>query len=112
MKRLSLRQWLIVFHDLAVTAAAVVATCLMRLGDVRLTAYLVDLTAWLPAFVVYAGGVYALFGLYKAKWRFASLPDLNNIFRASTVLAVTLLVADYVLLSPKVLGTFYFGKVT
>jgi O-antigen biosynthesis protein WbqV len=112
MKRLSLRQWLIVLHDLAVTAAAVVATFLIRFEDARLTAYLMDLASWLPAFVVYAGAVYALFGLYKAKWRFASLPDLNNIIRASTVLAVTLLIADYVLLSPNVLGTFYFGKVT
>src|SRR5262249_40052454 len=61
---------------------------------------------------VFAAFVYFAFGLYKAKWRFASLPDLNNIFRASTVLAVSLLVLDYILLSPSFYGTFYFGKIT
>ena len=35
-----------------------------------------------------------------------------NIVKVSTVLAVTLLVLDYVLLSPNVYGTFFFGKIT
>ena len=112
MIRLSSRQWLIVLHDLAVTAAAIVATFFLRFEDARLTEYLSGLPSWLPGFVILAGVVYAAFGLYKAKWRFASLPDLGNIFRAATVLALTLLVADYVMLSPNVYGTFYFGKIT
>ena len=61
--------------------------------------------------MLYAGLVYAFFGLYKAKWRFTSLPDLYNIVRAATVLAVTLLALDYVLLAPNVYGTFFFGKI-
>ena len=32
--------------------------------------------------------------------------------RAATVLAVTLLVLDYVLLAPNLYGTFFFGKIT
>ena len=56
--------------------------------------------------------VYYLFHLYEAKWRFASLPDLMNILRASSVLAVSLLVLDYVLVAPNVLGQFFFGKIT
>lgn len=112
LPRLTSRQWLIVIHDLMVTAAAVVVTFLVRFEDARLTTYLADLPKWLPAFVVYAGVIYAVFGLYKAKWRFASLPDLNNIVRASTVLAVTLLVLDYIALSPNIYGAFYFGKIT
>ena len=111
MLRLSSRQWLIFIHDLAVTAAAVVATFFLRFEDPRLSEYLSALPSWLPGFVVFAGVVYAAFGLYKAKWRFASLPDLGNIFRASSVLALTLLIADYVMLSPNVYGTFYFGKI-
>jgi FlaA1/EpsC-like NDP-sugar epimerase len=55
---------------------------------------------------------YFLFHLYEAKWRFASLPDLMNIVRASTVLAVSLLVLDYALLAPNVFGHFFFGKIT
>ncbi len=66
----------------------------------------------MPAFVVYAGFVYGFSGLYKAKWRFTSLPDLFNIVRAATVLAATVLALDYVLLAPNVYGTFFFGKIT
>jgi O-antigen biosynthesis protein WbqV len=66
----------------------------------------------LPCYIVYAGIVYWYFHLYMAKWRFASLPDLRNIFRAVTVLAISLLVLDYILLYPMLFGTFFFGKVT
>ena len=44
--------------------------------------------------------------------RFASLPDLFNIFRAVTVLALSLLVLDYILVAPNLYGTFFFGKIT
>src|SRR5262249_55399239 len=109
---LSPRQWLIALHDLAVAALAIVATFFIRFEDEQLRIHLAGLPNLLPPFIVYAGFVYAAFGLYKAKWRFASLPDLSNIFRASTVLAVSLLVLDYILLSPNFYGTFYFGKIT
>jgi O-antigen biosynthesis protein WbqV len=66
----------------------------------------------LPALLVYASVVYTLFGLYQSKWRFTSLPDLMNIVRASGVLAVTLLVIDYVLVAPNLYGSFFFGKIT
>ena len=112
LPRLTSRQWLIVIHDLVVTAIAVVVTFALRFEDARLAAYFADLSKWLPLFVIYAGLIYALFGLYKAKWRFASLPDLKNIFVVSTVLALTLLVLDYIALSPNVSGAFYFGKIT
>ena len=59
-----------------------------------------------------SAGVFSIFGLYKNKWRFTSLPDLMNIIKVSTVLAVTLLVLDYVLLAPNIYGTFFFGKIT
>lgn len=45
-----------------------------------------------------AGAVFWFFHLYVAKWRFASLPDLWNILRVVTVLALSLLVLDYILL--------------
>ncbi|MCZ7660874.1 MAG: polysaccharide biosynthesis protein [Xanthobacteraceae bacterium] len=116
MKRLlpkfSLRTWLIVAHDLAVTGAALVATFVIRFEDARLGERLDGLVTILPPFLVYAGIVYSLFHLYRAKWRFASLPDLFNIFRAVTVLALSLLVLDYVLISTQFYGTFFFGKIT
>jgi FlaA1/EpsC-like NDP-sugar epimerase len=66
----------------------------------------------LPLFVLFAGLVYAFFDIYKAKWRFTSLPELYNLVRASTVLAVTMLALDYVLVAPNIYGTFFFGKIT
>ncbi len=66
----------------------------------------------MPVFVAYAAAVYLIFGLHRNKWRFTSLPDLYDIFRAATVLAVSLLALDYVLVAPNVYGTFFFGKIT
>jgi FlaA1/EpsC-like NDP-sugar epimerase len=106
------RMWLILAHDLLATAAAVVASFFIRFEEVGVTVRWRLLVILLPAFVVYSGLVYVFSGLYKAKWRFTSLPDLFNIVRAATVLAVTLLALDYVLLAPNLYGTFFFGKIT
>ncbi len=109
------RRVLIVVHDLVVTALAMLATLYIRFADGE-NGGLGERYRWLvvilPCYLVYAGVVYWYFHLYMAKWRFASLPDLRNIFRAVTVLAVSLLVLDYVLLYPTLFGTFFFGKVT
>jgi O-antigen biosynthesis protein WbqV len=106
------RMWLILAHDLLATAAAVVASFFIRFEADGIAQRWRLLAIFLPAFVVYSAFVYGLSGLYKAKWRFTSLPDLFNIVRATTVLAVTLLALDYVLLAPNVYGTFFFGKIT
>jgi FlaA1/EpsC-like NDP-sugar epimerase len=107
----TLRQLLILAHDLLATAAAVVASFFIRFELAGVVERWQFLAILLPPFVLYAGLIYAFFGLYKAKWRFTSLPDLYNIVRAATVLAVTLLALDYVLLAPNVYGTFFFGKI-
>ncbi|MGA2895594.1 MAG: nucleoside-diphosphate sugar epimerase/dehydratase [Xanthobacteraceae bacterium] len=109
------RRVLIVVHDLAVTALAILATLYIRFengGNGGLEERAHWLVIILPCYVVYAGIIYWYFHLYMSKWRFASLPDLRNIFRAVTVLAVSLLVLDYILLYPGLFGTFFFGKVT
>ena len=112
LPHLTARQTLIVLHDLIAAAAAVAATFYMRFQDQLLNERLSGLVLFLPGFVVYAGVVFIIFNLHKTKWRFTSLPDLYNIFRAASVLAVSLLVLDYILLSPKFYGTFFFGKIT
>jgi FlaA1/EpsC-like NDP-sugar epimerase len=112
LPKLTSRQILIVLHDLLATVAAIVLTFFMRFEDQQLHEKLVGLEILLPIFLIYAAGVYFTFGLHRNKWRFTSVPDLYNIFRASTVLAVSLLALDYVLLSPNVYGTFFFGKIT
>jgi len=109
------RRTLIVVHDLVVTALALLATLYVRFADGQ-NGGLEERYPWLliilPCYIIYAGIVYWYFHLYLAKWRFASLPDLRNIFRAVTVLAVSLLVLDYILLYPTLFGTFFFGKIT
>src|SRR5215471_17253123 len=106
------RRALIVAHDLLMTALAVVASCYIRFEAIGIGERLDTLYAFLPPFVIYAGLVYFLFHLYEAKWRFASLPDLMNIVRASSVLAVSLLIVDYFLIAPNVFGQYVFGKIT
>jgi len=110
--KLTQRQVLIVLHDLFATSAAVLLTFFMRFEDQRLHDKLVGLEIFLPIFLIYAAVVYFNVGLHRNKWRFTSVPDLYNIFRASTFLAVSLLALDYVLLSPNIYGTFFFGKIT
>jgi FlaA1/EpsC-like NDP-sugar epimerase len=110
--RLTPRQVLIVLHDLAATAAAIVASFYIRFEASGLLERRGPLLAVLPGFLLYAGMIYWLFHLYRGKWRFSSLPDLSNIFRAATVLALSLLVLDYVLVAPNMLGAFFFGKIT
>jgi FlaA1/EpsC-like NDP-sugar epimerase len=109
---LSPRRTLVIAHDLIMTAAAIVASFYIRFEAVGLADRREPLLYFLPGFIAYAGIIYYLFHLYEAKWRFASLPDLMNILRATTVLAVSLLALDYVLVAPNVLGQFFFGKIT
>jgi len=112
LPKLTSRQILIVLHDLVATVAAIVLTFVVRFEDRLLGERLSGLEKFLPFFVIYAAFVYAMFDLHRNKWRFTSVPDLYNIFRVSTVLAVSLLALDYVLLSPNFYGTFFFGKIT
>lgn len=112
MSKQSLKKASIIVHDLVATAAAIVVTFAVRFEGAPLDERLRQLPVMLPAFVAYAGLVYWFFALYRSKWRFASLPDLFNIFRASSVLALSLLIVDYILVSPRVYGVYFFGKIT
>jgi O-antigen biosynthesis protein WbqV len=106
------RKGLIIAHDLIATAAALLAAFYIRFEDAGFAERADWLWIIVPAIVVYAGIVYHFFHLDDAKWRFASLPDLWNIFRSASVIAGTLLVIDYILVAPNFYGTFFFGKTT
>jgi FlaA1/EpsC-like NDP-sugar epimerase len=106
------RMALILAHDLAAAVAAVLAAFYIRFEVAGIAQRWDLLLVVLPGFVVYAAGVFSMFGLFKTKWRFTSLPDVMNIVKVSTVLALTLLVFDYVILAPNLYGTFFFGKIT
>jgi O-antigen biosynthesis protein WbqV len=109
---MTLRTFLILLHDLIATAVAVVVTFYIRFEDAAFDLRKGLLLAFLPLFLVYAGCVFGFFKLYKAKWRFVSLPELSNIFRVSTILALSLLVLDYILVAPTFIGGFFFGKIS
>lgn len=106
-----LKKLLIIVHDLGMTALAVAGAFYARFDGQAFLDRVQHLPMLLPPFVAAAGIVYAYFGLYRSKWRFASLPDLFNIFRAATLLAGALLVADYLLVSPQFYGFYFFGKI-
>ena len=112
LRTITTRKTLIVLHDVLVTAAALLVAFYIRFEDQRLATRTDLLWVMLPGIMVYAGIVYHFFHLDDAKWRFASLPDLWNIFRSATVVAVTLLVLDYILVAPNMYGDFFFGKAT
>lgn len=108
----NLKKLAVILHDLAVTALAIWLVFVVRFEGAQLIEHLRYLPRFLPFFAAYAGLVYWLFSLYRSKWRFASLPDLSNIVKAVSVLTVTLLVVDYVLVAPNFYGAFYFGKIS
>ncbi len=111
-QKLTARKALIVAHDLLATAVAILASFYLRFEADGLAQRSDWLVYIVPGVVIYAGIVYSFFHLDDAKWRFASLPDLFNIFRSATVLALSLLVLDYILFAPNLYGTFFFGKTT
>ncbi len=91
MKSFSWRGW-VVIHDLSMAVAAFGLAYLVRFNfsvtasDVH---YIVNL---IPILVVAQGMVFWWSRLYRGVWRFASIPDLSNIIRASLIgaLAVAL----------------------
>jgi FlaA1/EpsC-like NDP-sugar epimerase len=106
------RMILILLHDLLAAVVAVLAAFYVRFEAPGLEERWHLLLLLLPGFAVWAVGVYWFFGLYKNKWRFTSLPDVTVIVKVATVLALTLLALDYVLLAPNLYGGYFFGKLT
>jgi len=82
---------IIILHDLFMAAAAWQMSWVIRF-NFELVAYpdwKLSLYA-LPMIVLIQGLVSYRFGLYRGLWRFASLPDLWNIFRAAIIGALSI----------------------
>jgi FlaA1/EpsC-like NDP-sugar epimerase len=110
---LTARNFLIALHDVLATAVAFFAACYLRFdGGANFYVRLPLLLQILPYFLVFSVAICYLFNLTTTKWRFISLPDALNILRVASVLSLTLLVLDYVLVAPNVRGAYFFGKVT
>src|ERR1700746_3033431 len=104
---------LIALHDWLATWVAFFAASYLRFeGNDYFYERLPLLLRVLPYFLALSLVVCYLFNLTTTKWRFISLPDALNILRVATVLALALLVLDYILVAPNLHGTFLFGKVT
>src|SRR5712671_4356615 len=111
LPNLTRRNALIATHDALATVLAVLTSFYLRFeGD--LADRLPLLLRILPYFVAFSVVVCYALKLTTTKWRFISLPDALNILRAATVMALALLVLDYIFVAPNVQGTFFFGKIT
>jgi FlaA1/EpsC-like NDP-sugar epimerase len=122
LSNLTLRNALIAAHDALATTLAVLISFYLRFeGGDAFFDRLPLLLRILPYFVAFSVVVGYAFNLTTTKWRFISLPDALNILRVATVLAVALLVLDYIFVAPNVhgrpvapnvQGAFFLGKTT
>jgi FlaA1/EpsC-like NDP-sugar epimerase len=106
------RNWLIALHDALATTFAVLTSFYLRFEGELFFDRLPLLLIILPYFVALSLVVCYLFNLTTTKWRFISLPDALNILRVASVLAVALVILDYIFVAPNVHGTFFLGKTT
>ncbi len=99
----------VMVHDIVTTPLAILLTLYLRYP--ANSPIQVEALEWvIPLFTIYAGFAYRFFRLYESKWRFASLPDLFNIFRVASLLAITLLVVDFALTARGAVASFAFGE--
>ena len=110
--QLTWRNYLIAAYDALATASAVMMSFYLRFEGNGFLDRLPLLLRILPYFVLFSMVVCYVFKLTVTKWRFISLPDLFNIVKVATVLALALTVLDYIFIAPNVYGTFFFGKTT
>jgi FlaA1/EpsC-like NDP-sugar epimerase len=114
LSHLTLRNFLIATHDALATALALLASFHLRFEGEQLAERLPLLWRILPWFVIFSVVVCYVFNLTTTKWRFISLPDALNILRVAAILALALVVLDYifVFVPPKVYGPAFFGRIT
>src|SRR3954449_9048143 len=121
LPNLASRNLLIAAHDALATALAVFASFYLRFEDEAFSDRLPLLLRILPYFVAFSTVVCYASNLTTTKWRFISLPDALNIVRVATVLALALLVMDYIFVAPLMSGAlpaanlqtpFFVGKIT
>ncbi len=97
---------LVTFHDLAVIPVAWLAAFWLRFNLAGIPPeFLHQALLMLPVVFLAQGGMFWYFGLYRGVWRFASLPDLIRIFKASvagvSIAAVAIFVLTRLVLVPR-----------
>jgi len=89
----------VALYDLCAAYLALFAAILIRFSGPEVSQTLAHFWPFLPVFGLVALSVFAIFSLYRGKWRLASIVDLAQIVKASTTLALLGLVAEYFLLT-------------
>src|ERR1700726_4361604 len=121
LPNLTPRNALIAAHDALATALAVLASFFLHFEGDLFTDRLPLLLRIMPYFAAFSVMVCYAFNLTTTKWRFISMPDALNILRVATVLALALVVLDYIFVAPNVHGrpvapnvpgAFFLGKIT
>jgi FlaA1/EpsC-like NDP-sugar epimerase len=93
----SRRAILAFLHDVVMAALSFGIAFYLRVGDDLLVYEPVRLTLFYGAtFTAIAAAVFLVTGLYRGIWRYASLPDLFNIFRAATATVLIFLPVMFV----------------
>jgi O-antigen biosynthesis protein WbqV len=110
LSRPSATKLLIIAHDLAMTALAVLAALALRFDTETFSEKLGVLLPLLPGFLLLALAVYSYFQLYKGKWRFASMPDIIMIAKAVGVLCLLVIVAEFLALHLWLKGEYVIGR--
>ena len=106
------KRLIVLFHDLFMTILAVYGAFFLRFSESQFLLRLQYINVAMPLILLAAAGIYTYAGLYRGRWRFASIPDLVQIIHAVLGMAVLMLAVDYVLVSQNFYGTFFVGKVT
>lgn len=112
LKNLTTRNLLIAIHDALGTTLALLASFYLRFNEDLLVDRVPFLLMVVPPFIALSIVVCFAFNLTTTKWRFISFPDVVSIVRVATVLAIVLLILDYIFVSPNVNGSFFLGKIT
>ena len=106
------KRLIVLFHDLFMTVLAVYGAFFLRFSQSQFLIRVEYITLAMPLVLLSAIGIYKYAGLYRGRWRFASIPDLVQIVHAVLGMAVLMLIVDYILVSQHFYGTFFVGKVT
>ncbi|MEH0072517.1 hypothetical protein V6L77_23335 [Pannonibacter sp. Pt2-lr] len=94
LTRASTKQLLARLHDVIMAALAMTIALLARY-DLQILPPMSRLAWWVVSFAAIAGVMFALFGLGRGIWRFASLSDLRSIVLSSTAAIFAFLILHF-----------------
>ncbi|MBV8060676.1 MAG: polysaccharide biosynthesis protein [Alphaproteobacteria bacterium] len=91
------RRSLAMLHDTFVAALAYIIALYLRMGDDITTLSFATILTSTAIFTATCASIFWLSGLYRSIWAFASLRDLTEILRASTIATVTFVIIAFLL---------------